>query len=158
MKKTLERDKWESHKLPNDFSATNESSASNGKLTNIEINDKPLDSKKRKRHPLEVKGLGRFCRVHLTFTGRRRGRHVQCTCEVYRKQRTCDESKIFGLVFFDAIPPVHCMGHICKGWDKIGYKIGDVLKKESYCEKNLERDISNGAPMYDPWVNIVQAA
>ena len=72
---------------------------------------------------------------------------------MFRRRMTCDESKIFGLVFFDKFPPVECMGHICKGWDKIGYKIGDLLKRESYCGENIDTYISNGAPLRDPWLS-----
>ena len=158
---TLEREKWETTPSacnisePNSCNKTLEVELEPDNsvavaLENVQVNS--LTIKKRKRHPLEARGLGRFCRVQLTFTGRRKG-HVTCTCEMFRRQRTCDESKMFGLVFFDMFPPVQCMGHICKGWDKIGYKIGDLLKRESYCGESFHTYIANGAPLEDPWLS-----
>ena len=135
-------------------------------VSDISNDDKSQKKNKRKvkqhdktsvRNSLTGAALGNFIKVTVhTHTVGQSGiprSYIRCNCEDYRRDGTCQESKLFGLLH-RCYPPENCIGHLqVKPWSSATTDILDALDDtcitwEQNCSENKER---TSPPLKDPW-------
>ena len=91
------------------------------------ISDEKSQSALGQQHKASLQrklGLGYFRKVYIDF----RLKKVKCTCEEYRRNGICIESRLYGVLFFKMLPPDYCISTHTQGW----MKIRDELQKRLY--------------------------
>ena len=75
---------------------------------------------KQHKQSLQKKmGLGHFRKVFIDFAKKR----VKCTCDGYRRNGICMESRLYGLLFFETLPPDYCILSVTRGWMNIRHEL-----------------------------------
>jgi len=75
---------------------------------------------KQHKESLQKKNrLGHFRKVFIDFAKKR----VKCTCEGYRRNGICMESRLYGLIFFEILPPDNCILSVTRGWMNIRHEL-----------------------------------
>ena len=146
----LEKDqellKWDVSDISNDVKSQKK------KKRVIKNNDK-----KEVRNSLTGAALGNFIKVSVhTHKVGQSGiprSNIRCNCEDYRRDGTCQESKLFGLLHM-CYPADNCIDHIqVKPWSSAKTEILTALERacitwEENCIDNKER---TSPPLKDPW-------
>ena len=91
------------------------------------IDDEKSQSALGQQHKASLQrqlGLGYFRKVYIDFGLKK----VKCTCEEYRRNGICMESRLYGVLFFKTLPPDYCISTYTRGW----MKIRDELQKSLY--------------------------
>ena len=91
------------------------------------IDDEKSQSALGQQHKASLQrqlGLGYFRKVYIDFGLKK----VKCTCEEYRRNGICMESRLYGVLFFKTLPPDYCISTHTRGW----MKIRDELQKSLY--------------------------
>lgn len=119
-------------------------------------NQKTTINKKKKKnayeHPLSGVELGNFKRVIVTAS--QEDSRIVCSCEKFRRDGTCIESKLFGLLVGEKYPPPSCIDkEQVVTWQRIRHELIDVFaKKQITYHSVLDKDYH--PPAKDPMTNL----
>jgi hypothetical protein len=116
------------------------------KTSTIEIKINPL--------PPTI-SLGRFKRVTLikkesdcVLDSVNDGYQLRCSCEKFRKHGSCDETKFFGVIFFNRWAPSKCKPPLFKGMKKEKMSMIEQIQKTTSSFDSVK---ATSSPSIDPW-------
>jgi len=105
-----------------------------------------------------VKTLGTFCRVVIAkdsynemVDSTNDGYGLTCSCANFRRNGTCDESKLFGWMFLKRFPPKSCLPHVFQGMEVEWRTLLEEYRR-SMAELGLNEQAFT-TPSLDPWMH-----
>lgn len=139
-----EYDKWIEHEQKVSEDGTSESKAASPKSKGSE-----------KKTKLKEKELGAFLCLSILRGGSDAildsvddGYQLKCTCEAFRVDGTCFESKLFGWILLNRKPRKDFLPHITDGINKEREAILEVFR--SSCRRTSQTPLDAEAPLIDP--------
>lgn len=109
-------------------------------------------------HPLQMTALGNFCRVKAEETAGEW--KISCSCEDYRRDGTCGESRVFGLMTAERYPPDYCVAQESElRWEDVRNLLFARFDEDTIAHsvdappvgKVDEMEAPENPPLSDPW-------
>ena len=112
------------------------------------------DDCKEMIHALIGVALGNFNRVCVRHD--HNGCHVTCACEMFRRDATCMESKLFGLLLGNVFPPANCVDkEQSSPWKMIANDLRKAFQKCHICSEQMSMVYNvNPPPLIDPMIAV----
>ena len=87
---------------------------------------------------------------------------VSCTCDAYRINGTCDESKFLGLLAGEEYPPPSCVKHSDPDtpvpWKQVRKELIEKFKKRClFFDDEIVNTLDTKPPKMNPWTSIVES-